>query len=263
MCVLFLGFAAHPDHDVVLAANRDEFHARPTREMHFWDDHPDILAGRDLQSGGTWLGVTRSGRFAAITNVRDPAAQRGDAQSRGALVVEFLLGDGAPHAFTESLRPRAGVFNGFNLIVGTRREAAYFASLTGESRVLAPGVYGLSNHLLDTPWPKLVQGKGAFTKLLESRPLPEPEAFFQMLRSDQGAPDAELPDTGVGLEMERMLAPLFIEDARRPPFYGTRSSSVVTFSKTREVRCWERSFLPGTEPRQVERSFQTLDASLE
>ncbi|MDI1443513.1 NRDE family protein [Polyangium sp. 6x1] len=256
MCVLFLGFEAHPDHDVVLAANRDEFHARPTREMHFWEDHPEILAGRDLQSGGTWLGVTRSGRFAAITNFRDPAAQRGDAKSRGALVVEYLLGSGSPREFTESLRPRAGAYNGFNLIVGTRSEAAYFASLTRESRVLTPGVYGLSNHLLDTPWPKLVQGKGAFTKLVESRPLPEPGAFFQMLRSDQGAPDAELPDTGVGLEMERMLAPLFIDDTRTPPIYGTRSSSVVTFSRTGEVRFFERGFSPGMEPRLVEKSFR-------
>ncbi|MDI1476462.1 NRDE family protein [Polyangium sp. y55x31] len=256
MCVLFLGFGVHPDFDVVLAANRDEVFARPTRETHFWEDHPEILAGRDLQSGGTWLGVTRSGRFAAITNFRDPAAHRADAQSRGALVVEYLLGEGSPHEYTESLRPRAREYNGFNLIVGTRGEAAYFASQTGESRRLAPGVYGLSNHLLDTPWPKLVQGKGAFTKLVGEHPLPGPEAFFQMLHSEQGAPDAELPDTGVGLEMERMLAPLFIDDARRPPFYGTRSSSVVTFAKTGEVRFLERSFSPGTEPRLVERGFR-------
>jgi len=255
MCVLFLGFKVHPDFDVVLAANRDEFHARPTREMHFWEDAPGILAGRDLEGGGTWLGVTRSGRFAAITNFRDPGAHREDAQSRGALVVDYLAGEASPHAFVEGLRPRARAYNGFNLIVGTPAEAAYFASQTGESRRLEPGVYGLSNHFLDTPWPKLVQGKGAFAKLVGECPLPEPEAFFEMLRSGRVAPDAELPDTGVGLALERMLSPIFIEDTRTPALYGTRSSSLVTFSRAGEVRFRERSFFPGMEPRLVETAF--------
>jgi uncharacterized protein with NRDE domain len=241
MCLIALAWQADPRFTLVVAANRDEWRERPTEAAHWWEDHPALLAGRDLRAGGTWMGITKGGRFAAVTNFRDPSDKRSTALSRGTLVADFLLDDAAPGLFLERLAPRAPQFNGFNLIVGDRASLYYFGSREREPRAIAPGVHGLSNHRLDEPWPKVLRGRQAMKDALGgTEPAPR---LFEMLSDPRGAPDEELPDTGVGLAWERRLAPPLItgED------YGSRASTVVAVGADGTVAFEERSRGPGGE----------------
>ena len=240
MCLILFAYERHPRYRLVLAANRDEFYGRPTAPVHFWDGAPDLLAGRDLKGGGTWLGVTRSGRFAAITNYREPDFHEKDAPSRGALVTDFLRGQDDPAVYLEKLAFSAARYNGFNLIVGDMDALGYFSNREGTVRMLAPGVYGLSNHLLDTPWPKVERGKAFLEAHLRGEDVDD-AALLDALNDPAQAPDDALPDTGVGLAWEQALSPLFI----RSPDYGTRSSSVLLISHDGEVTFAERTFEAG------------------
>ncbi len=243
MCLLTFSFRQNPEYPFVFASNRDEFLDRPTAPMHFWEEAPDLLAGRDLRSGGTWLGLTRAGRFATVTNYREVGRTKPDAPSRGRLPVRFLLGDDAPAAFVDRIVPEADRYNGFNLLVGAGGAMEYFSN-RGARRTLVPGLYGLSNHLLDTPWPKVVRAKEWLRAILDSGRI-EPEALFEMLADETKAPDDALPDTGVGLEWERMLSSIFI----RSPEYGTRASTVVLANRRGETHVYERTFpTDGSEP---------------
>lgn len=228
MCVVYFAFDTHPDHPLVLLANRDEFYDRPTAPAGSWNDHPNIYAGRDLVAGGTWLGITKSGRIAAVTNYRDPGATRGT-RSRGKLVADFLKGDAIAPEYLARVEQKADYYSGFNLIVGeinnARHELFYFSNRTRGVRELKPGVYGLSNHLLDTPWPKVVNGKDRFRAAL-SNPF-DKEILFKLLADESLADDQDLPDTGIGYEKEKALSAIFI----RTPIYGTRCSTLVTFTK--------------------------------
>lgn len=237
MCIILLAHEAHPEYPLVLAANRDEFYERPTRAAHFWTDAPDTLAGLDVERGGTWLGVTRTGRIAAVTNYREPGAWIENAPSRGRLVSDFLAGDEGACEYLARLRPRASLYNGFNLIVGDGRKLFYFSNRGSEPESIQPGVHGLSNHLLDTPWPKVERGRKALARVLESETLPI-EAVFKILADDARAQDEALPETGVGLELERLLSPLFI----RSQMYGTRCSTIVLFNRQGEALFIERTF---------------------
>ncbi len=233
MCLILFGYRCHPAFSLVLAANRDEFHDRPTDPAGFWDDAPHVLAGRDRTAGGTWLGVTRGGRFAALTNIREPGRHKPDAPSRGALVADYLRGDTPPGGtppggtppgeYLHALTDEAERYNGFNLLVGNRAELWYYANRADRPRRLAPGLYGLSNALLDTPWPKVERGRHGLAAILTEPDGPRPEALLELLADCHPPPDHELPDTGVGLARERLLAPLFINGET----YGTRSSSVL------------------------------------
>ena len=247
MCLILFAYRQHERYRVILAANRDEFYGRPTASAAFWGDAPDLLAGRDLKSGGTWLGVTRAGRFAAITNYREPDVRLEGAPSRGELVAGFLQSDDAPQAYLDRLAPSADRYNGFNLIVGDAEETGYFSNREGAVRMLGPGVYGLSNHLLDTPWPKVEQGKALLEEHL-SRDEIDAEALLVALNNPTQAPDAALPDTGVGLAWERALSPLFIQS----PDYGTRASTVLLIRHDGEVTFAERTFQAG-EPGETKR----------
>jgi uncharacterized protein with NRDE domain len=221
MCLIALAWRAHPDYSLLVAANRDEWRERPAQAAHWWPDHPEVLAGRDLRAGGTWMGITRSGRFAAITNFRDPSDKRSTAPSRGGLVSGFLLGSEPAQAYLARLAPEAGRYNGFNLIVGDGRDLLYFGSREAEVRAIEPGVHGLSNHVLNEPWPKVVRARRAMQSALASQDPVQP--LFEALSDRQGAPDAELPDTGVGREWERRLAAPLITG----PDYGSRASTVL------------------------------------
>jgi len=234
MCLIVVAWRARPGMPLVVAANRDEWRKRPTEAAHWWET-PPILAGRDLEAGGTWMGITREGRFAAVTNFRDPSDKRSTARSRGTLVTEFLSSDAAPLAFARALAPHVRDYNGFNLILGDGESLAYFGSREGEAREIAPGVHGLSNHLLDEPWPKVTRGREAMEGALgDTDPAPR---LFEMLSDSEGAPDERLPRTGVGIEWERRLASALItgED------YGTRASTVVTVAESGEVFFEERT----------------------
>ena len=166
MCLLLLALHSHPDYKLVIAANRDEYYERPTATAAFWEDAPGLLAGRDLRAGGTWLGITTEGRIAAITNFRAPGSEKSRAPSRGNLVSDFLLGRDSPGDYLSGLEKQAHQYNGFNLIVGRTDELYWYSNRGGQSRSLSPGIYGVSNSLLDTPWPKVTQGKLAMKRLL-------------------------------------------------------------------------------------------------
>lgn len=245
MCLILLAWHVHPDYPLVVAANRDEFFARPAAAANFWADAPGVLAGRDLEAGGTWLGVSqRSGqpRFAALTNFREGSQQRADAPSRGALVADFLAGETemSPEAYLAPLAERAGDYNGFNLFIGDAQRLGYFTNRgsAGESEVrwLSPGIYGLSNHLLDTPWPKLAAAKAAFSKALAH--LPDQSPFFELLADREIVADSHLPETGVPLEWERILSAIFVTS----PDYGTRASTLLTVHRSGEISLSERRF---------------------
>ena len=250
MCLILFAHDAHPEYRLVLAANRDEFYARPTAAAAPWEDAPGVIAGRDLSGGGTWLGITRQGRWSALTNVRDPGEPARDAPTRGRLVADYLRDDATPEDYLRSLLPRSAEFNGFNLLVADR-ESLYWASNRepGAGRRLAPGVYGLSNHLLDTPWPKVTRGKEALRSLLRQAGTLQPDALLSLLLDRARAADHELPDTGVGRDRERMLSSLFIVS----PEYGTRSSTALLIDRAGRAVLVERTYprgLPeGTEVR--------------
>ena len=221
MCLILLAWRAHPRFPCVLAANRDEFHDRATAAADWWPAEAGILAGRDLHAGGTWLGVTRRGHFAALTNFRDGGARRSDAPSRGTLVSELLE---SARSVPQTLRRLEDVgprYNPFNILFSDGERLGIYESALGRGRELGPGVFGLSNHLLDTPWPKVQNAKSALTAALADPR--EPDAILRLLRDDRRASDAELPQTGATLEWERLLSSAFVRNAD----YGTRCSTLL------------------------------------
>ena len=233
MCLAAFALGAHPRFPLVIAANRDEFFARTTAPMAWWEaGGVELLAGRDLEAGGTWLGLTRAGRLALLTNVREPGRQVAGAPSRGALVVDWLSSQAEAPAFAARLPPG---YNGFNLVAADlRRGAWHWISNRAPAPVaLHAGVHGLSNAALDTPWPKTVGLKTALALALDGATATEPLAaqLLEALADATPAPDAALPDTGVGLDRERLLSPRFVRlpDPERPAQarYGTRCSTVL------------------------------------
>lgn len=224
---------------LLVAANRDEFYARPARPAAFWEETPTVLGGRDLEKGGSWFGLDTSARFALLTNYRDPKDVKPDAPSRGLLIQEYLASKTAPGDFVADLQRRAGAYNGFNLILGDLRDLWWFSNRTGEKRRLGSGLYGLSNALLDTPWPKVTRTKGRVAEMLRNGHI-SPELGFEILADSRPAADSELPETGVGLELERVLSSPFI----RCPGYGTRSSTFILVGADGRVEFTERTFAP-------------------
>ena len=236
MCLILFAWKANPDFPLVLAANRDEFHARPTAAAGFWDDRPVILAGRDLEGMGTWLGITRSGRFAAVTNYRDTTPAPSDAASRGLLASRYLEGDESPASYAKNVGADGDAYRGFNFLAGNRDDLWWVSNRGGDARALAPGVYGLSNHLLDTPWPKVAQGKKRLQNVLELAPAVDP--LLELLADTALAAADDLPDTGVDKDRERVLSAARIVS----PAYGTRSSSAVVIGRDGRVRFAERAY---------------------
>lgn len=241
MCLILMAIQSHPVYTLVVAANRDEFYDRPTAPACFWHEHPDILAGKDLRAGGTWLGVTRGGRIAGLTNYRDPASLKAHAPSRGELVSGFLKGEETPEEYLTRLDQRADEYNGFNLVAGTGHRIYWYSNRGGGIRRLAPGIYGISNHLLDTPWPKVVRAKAALKEILAGQPGPLRDLLFQMLSDRTVAEDHVLPHTGVGIQWERILSPVFISS----PDYGTRSSTLLLIDRENNVTFVERTYGKG------------------
>jgi len=243
VCLILLAWRSHPDYPLVVAANRDETFARPTAPARFWEQAPGILAGRDLSAGGTWMGVTRRGRFAALTNYREPRQHPADAPnlpSRGGLVSDFLAGSMKAEDYLAALLPVSKAYNGFNLVCGTIDQGLWhFSNRGAQARRLEPGIYGLSNHLLDTPWPKVAQGKSELARALKALPADAP--LFDLLRDERIHEDDKLPRTGVSLEWERTLSAAFV----RAPNYGTRSSTVLLQDREGLISFDELSYLPG------------------
>jgi len=236
MCLIV--FAWRPDHSqpLILAANRDEFYARPTLPLAQWEETPHVYAGRDLEAGGTWLGVSKDGRFAALTNIRDPGKPLGR-RSRGELVAHFLSGSLSIDEYLSEVSGRSAEYGGFNLLVGNRQKLHFLNATDPVPRRLQAGVYGVSNAGLDTPWPKLTKAKAALSQHLDD---PQPDALFAFLADPHAAADAELPNTGVGLATEKLLSSVFIAS----PNYGTRASTVLIVNADGSRRLIEHSFGP-------------------
>jgi len=240
MCLILLAWHAHPGYPLVFAGNRDEAHDRPSAAADFWSDAPDIHGGRDLDKGGTWLGITRAGRFAAVTNYRDGHPRKPAPLSRGNLAARYLRGAGDPAQFMKVLAPEAGNYGGYSLIVGDLGQLLYSSNRGNGVVAITPGVHGLSNHLLDTPWPKVSRGKARVAALLGATGEELIDGLFTALSDRAPAPDTELPDSGVGPQRERELSPAFIAAER----YGTRASTVVLVNRHHEATFIERSFGP-------------------
>jgi uncharacterized protein with NRDE domain len=246
MCTLAIRYAPGTAHPLLIAANRDEFLARDTRPLHWWDDRPEILGGRDGAAGGTWFGVHRKGRFATLTNVR-AFPLKSEAPSRGALVTRWLEGDESAEAFGQALDREGDAYNGYNLIYGTidpEHPKLWYQSNHGRSAAPLPeGLHGLSNALLNSPWPKVEAVRKRFEGVFAEPAKTSPEAVFEALKDKQRYPDEALPDTGVGLERERGLSALFIE----LPGYATRASWFLRCSAKGNVDVHERSYHPQAE----------------
>jgi len=237
VCLIALAWRAHPAYRLIVAANRDEYFARPSAPAGFWEDHTHVLAGRDLEAGGTWLGITLEGRFAALTNYRNPADRRSGVPSRGALVSDFLGGDAGPAEYVKRIEKTAASYNGFSLLVGNEDSLWFFSNRGSPPLRVAPGVHGLSNHLLDTPWPKVEKAKTQLASQLD-KPFAA-DAAFELLSDTRRAPSADLPSTGVSLELEERLSAIRILAASG---YGTRCSTALCFGKDGRVEFHERSY---------------------
>ncbi len=237
MCLIVFSWKQHPDYQLIVAANRDEFYARPTLQAHIWETNPLLIAGKDLQAQGTWIGITTSQRFAALTNYRDLANLKAEAPSRGELTTNFLLGQDSPKEYLEKLQTSAKSYNGFNLLVGTVEELYYFSNYENKIRKLEAGLYGLSNHLLDTDWFKVKRAKEKFAKTIQTKFTADD--LFQTMQDPTEAQHDQIQQTGLSQEKEKMLSSMFIQS----PQYGTCCSTVI-LNSNQEINFWERNHNP-------------------
>lgn len=249
MCLIVFAYDCHPAYRLILGANRDEYHNRPTEPARFWNDAPHVLAGRDKVAGGTWLGVTTDGTLAAITNYRDPVQQVVDPPSRGNLVAGFLQNQrDTVEEFQGVLNRDGALYDGFNLLYGTADHLYYHTNRGGSSGPVMPGVHGLSNHLLDTGWPKVTVAKTRLKAVVQPVQV-DPEEIFSALSDPALFEDRLLPDTGIGQERERLLSPIFINGKE----YGTRSTTVLLIDRSGCVTFIERSFTSSGQVATVQR----------
>jgi uncharacterized protein with NRDE domain len=254
MCLLTLAWHTHPDYPLILAGNRDERHARASSGATFWSDGPGILGGRDLEAGGTWLGVTTAGRYAAVTNYRDGLAAPRTPRSRGELTAAFLRGGMAASSYMEEVADRGADYGPFGLLCGDRDGLWYYSNRAAAPAPVTAGVHGLSNHLLDTAWPKVVTSKSRLKLLTETDAITS-ESLFRLLADRATAADGALPDTGIGLELERRASAAFVVD----PYYGTRCSTLLLLHRDGSIRFAERRFDPAGEALET-RHFMTAGA---
>lgn len=237
MCLIFLSINDHPKYKLIIAANRDEFYARKTAAADYWKDRPEIVGGRDLEAHGTWMAMSRSGKIGMVTNYRDLKNLNPNAPTRGYLVSDYLIKENHAEEYLKDIHLVADKYNGFNLVIGSPDQLFYYSNYQSKVIKMSDGVHGLSNHLLDTPWPKVRSGKEKFQALLQ-RKIIEEEELFELLRDEEIAPDDQLPDTGLDIERERALSAMFI----KTPNYGSRASTVVLIDRNNSVSYTERVF---------------------
>ncbi|MDO6461265.1 NRDE family protein [Granulosicoccaceae sp. 1_MG-2023] len=237
MCLITFAYRAHPRYSLILVGNRDEFFARPAHQAHWWDEPSAIFGGRDLQQGGTWLALSRSGRFAAVTNYRDGRQSQEGKSSRGHVPLAFLQSGAEPQAFIADLAPRAGAIGGLNLLCGDSSGLGWFSNVGDQRQMLEPGVYGLSNAWLDTPWPKTRKATERLRLAMEAAIL-EPRSLMGVVHDQRPAADKALPDTGISREWEQALSAQFI----RLDEYGTRATTVILQDYDGTTQFVEQSF---------------------
>ncbi|MEM0912823.1 MAG: NRDE family protein [Pseudomonadota bacterium] len=260
MCILFIAIEQHKDYPLIIAANRDEFHQRPTLASHVWESASHILAGKDELANGTWMGINKFGHIAAITNIRAPGREVENAISRGGLVTDFLDHQPLPQNYHQQIKSSRQRYNGYNLLFGQLTELSVYNNFEDDLQRLTPGVYGLSNAMLNTPWPKLDAGKAELAKYCQQdRPI-DFDQLFSLLKNKQPAQDELLPKTGVPIEWEKKLSSIFIQS----PEYGTRSSTLLLINNQQHVYWQERTFnATSDEINRVEHTFAIQDTQAE
>lgn len=242
MCLIVFNYKNHPKYDLIFAANRDEFYERPTRAAQFWDRYPHVLAGKDLSGGGTWMGINRSGQIASLTNFRDPSITRQNPPSRGNIVIDYLTQKKDSRSFLKNLHQQAQRYMGFNVIAGSMAGLYHYSNLEKTINKIEPGIHGLSNELLDTPWPKVERAKSGLETLIQQNNITK-EYLFDLLADKKPADEEDLPDTGIPKELEKQVSPIFIQTED----YGTRSSTILLIEKDNTVTFMERRFKPGSK----------------
>ncbi len=250
MCICLVAINYHPDYPLILLSNRDESFDRPTLYAHFWNDQTQILAGRDLKDKGTWLGVSKQGRIALLTNYRSPDSNDPNKKSRGALVVDFLKNPIAPHNYIEVLKNTKTLYNGYNLIFGEIRDLYYYNNFFDIWSKLNEKINVLSNGTLNNNWPKCKRLKDLFLKNVSNKKI-NINVLFKILIDTKSFPDHELPDTGIGILKERFLSPIFIIGKD----YGTRTSTVILFNNKGNIQFIERTYKPGTTEIETEKYY--------
>jgi len=255
MCLIFLSFNQHPKYPLIIAANRDEFFDRPASALEVWPEDKKIIAGKDLTGGGTWLGVTKSGYFAMLTNYRDMANIKTNAPTRGKLVLDYLAGEFDPSNYLQALNSSASNYNGYNIILGKLDDPWYYSNQNNKLYSLGTGLYGLSNALLDTKWPKVKNGKKTFESII-SREDFKTEELLEFMHNTVLAPDEQLPETGIGHEKEKLLSSMFIE----MPGYGTRNTTILLKDYNNNVEIIERTFSHDAKSTSEEKFNFSIDA---
>lgn len=254
MCLISLAFKVHPRYPLILIANRDEMYSRPSRQAQFWieEGYPDILAGKDLEAGGTWLGTHRNGKWAALTNYRNFENTKDHAPSRGELVLDFLKQETSPKEYLEDIKKNGGEYNGFNLLLGAEKEIFHYSNISDAMTQLGPGVHGLSNALFNTPWPKSQRANRGLKAVLKEEIVPT-DSLFEILKDLTPAEEGQLPNTGLPLVMEKAVSSVFIQSEN----YGTRCSTLLLVKQDGEKEFYERTFdqLPAGSSPDVHYSF--------
>lgn len=242
MCLIIFAHRVSAQYPLLIAANRDEYHGRPTTISGFWPDHPQLLAGRDEQLGGTWMGIARNGRFAAVTNFRDPDASKAAPRSRGELPLKFLTDAIAIPDYLEDIAARADEYSGFNLLLGDRDSLWYFSNSSEKQQPveLPPGIYGLSNASLDTPWPKVILGKTLLEQILQTNAPISHDLLLDLVNDKSLVKPQELEHIGLESDMEQRLSAQFIQSEA----YGTRASTTLWRSAGGEMNWREISYNP-------------------
>ena len=252
MCLIVFAYKTHPEYKLILAANRDEFYKRPTREAQFWEEegYPDILAGKDLEAGGTWMGINKAGNWSALTNYRDFSFHKENPPSRGDLVMDYLKLSSNAEEYIDKIKSNAALYNGFNILVGDDEHLLHYSNFSKTVTAIEPGIHGVSNALLDTPWVKLEQAKADLKKVVAQTEI-DTEELFLLLKNDQRAPDESLPQTGLEPEMEKAVSSVFI----KTDVYGTRCSTLLLIKNDGSTEFVERRYIAGTEEVEEESAF--------
>ena len=252
MCLITFAYKHHPEYNLILAGNRDEFYGRPTRKAQFWTEEkqPDILAGKDLEGGGTWLGVHKDGRWGTLTNYRDPKIQKDDPPTRGELVINFLKSGKSAMDYLQEVTKKAEEYNGFNLLLWDANGFYHYSNQNKKVTNISDGIHGISNALLDTPWPKLTSANRQLTEIIQEKKI-DKESLFDLLKDETKASEENLPVTGIPRDLEKAVSSIFIKTEN----YGSRCSTVLLIDKEGNIDFTERSYEPGTTILKTEQHF--------
>jgi len=244
MCLVLLAYKIHRDYPLIIASNRDEYYERRSIPAEFWHEYPDLLAGRDIRGEGTWLGLTKNGKIGLLTNYRDPKIYKDFAPSRGKIILSYLTGNNDLKSFLDVLDQSRSVYNPFNLIAGRFDSLYYYSNVNGIIEELKPGVHGLCNHFLNTPWPKVIKTKQGLKRIIEGNEVIKVDNLLELMEDTAQANVDNLPDTGIGMHFEKILSSIFI----KTDVYGTKSTTVIFIHQNKEINFYEKSFIDRHDP---------------